>query len=84
MIGGRPGARSGFTLQDSRGNVVERVVNHFVKRGDTMTLVNTDAYTTEGGCLPPSDGDLSFTPEDLETFEPYLDRLVADTPLPSR
>lgn len=36
----------------------------------------------EGGCLPPSDTDVEFQPDDLEIFEPYLDDLVAATPLP--
>lgn len=84
VVGGRPGARSGFTLQDASGNVVERVVNHFVRRGATMTLVNTDAYVVEGGCLGPADGDPSFTPQDFERIAPYLDELIADTPPPSR
>lgn len=84
VVGGRRGARSGFTLQDASGAVVERVVNHFVRRGDTMTLVNTDAYATKGGCLGPAEADPSFTPEDFERIAPYLDQLIADTPLPPR
>lgn len=81
-IGGQPAKRAAFTLLDSDGQTVERVINHFTLEGDSYTIVNTDAYVTEGGCLGPSDYDASFAPRNLATMEQYLDRLVADSPLP--
>lgn len=80
VVGGQPGARGGFEIRDGGGRIVEHVINHYVLTGDTMTIINADAYALEGGCLPPSDVDPSFTPEALEELEPYLDRLVADSP----
>lgn len=80
-VGGRPGARSGFTLTDRSGRVVERVVNHYVIVDGKAAIVNTDAYVTEGGCLGPSELDPSFTPDAMKGVEPYLDALVAATPI---
>jgi hypothetical protein len=80
-VGGQPGTRASFTLTDDTGRVVERVINHYTLHNGMLTLVNTDAYVEEGGCLGPSEFDPSFTPESLADLEPYLDRLVADTPL---
>jgi hypothetical protein len=82
-VGGVPAVRTGFTLWSADGVVVERVVSHYLVRDGLVALVSTDAYAAEGGCLPPSDGDDSFAPHDLLRFEPVLDRVVADTPLPS-
>lgn len=81
-VGGQPSKRAAFSLLDSHGQVVERVINHFTLQGDGYAIVNTDAYATEGGCLGPSEYDASFTPGNLATMEEYLDRLVADSPLP--
>jgi hypothetical protein len=82
-VGGKPAVRTGFTLWSADGVVVERVVNHFLMHEGLLALVNTDAYALEGGCLPPSDVDASFSPGALLRFEEYLDRLVADTPVPA-
>ena len=79
-VGGQPGARGGFTLTDDSGRVVERVINHYVVVGEQMSVINTDAYVEEGGCLGPSETDPSFTPDNLAEFEPFLDRLIADSP----
>lgn len=80
-VGGRSGARGGFTLTDASGRVVEHVINHYVLVDGAMNIVNTDAYATSGGCLPPSDIDPSFTPDRLaELDNGVLDRLVAGSP----
>ena len=79
-VGGQPGARGGFTLTDGSGRVVERVVNYYVVVGDQMSIINTDAYVEEGGCLGPSETDPSFTPANLAELEPFLARLIADSP----
>lgn len=79
-VGGQPGARAGFTLKDGSGRAVERVINYYVLVDGTMSIVNTDAYVEEGGCLAPSEIDPAFGPEDLAEIEPYLDRLVANSP----
>lgn len=82
-VAGLPAVRTGFTLHDRDGRPVERVVNYFTLVASEVALVNVDAYAAEGGCLPPSDTDLSFEPEELASFERYLDALVGGTPLPS-
>jgi hypothetical protein len=82
-VAGQPAVRAAFTLRSADGTPVERVVNHFLRHGDGIALVTTDAYAAEGGCLPPSDVDASFLPEDLLRFEGDLDRIVAATPLPA-
>lgn len=82
-VGGQPAKRAAFSLLDSNGQVVERVINHFTLQGDSYAIVNTDAYATEGGCLGPSEYDASFTPANLATMEEYLDRLVEESPLPA-
>jgi hypothetical protein len=82
-VGGLLAVRAGFTLRDDDGRVVERVINHFTLLDGEVAIVNTDAYVDEGGCLGPSEYDPSFTPEQLDGFEPYLDALVGATPLPS-
>ena len=80
VVGGQAGARGGFVIRDGGDRIVEHVINHYVLTGETMTIINADAYALEGGCLPPSEIDPSFTPEALEELEPYLERLVADSP----
>lgn len=79
-VGGRRGARGGFTLTNADGVVVEHVVNHYVLVDGAMTIINADAYAEQGGCLPPSEEDPSFAPDQLADFEPILARLVADSP----
>lgn len=81
VVGGQAATRASFTLTDGTGRVAERVINYFALRDDTMTLVNIDAYLPDGGCLGPSEYDPSFTPDALAEVEPYLDRLLAGTPL---
>lgn len=79
-VGGRAGARGGFELTDSGGQVVERVVNHYVVVDGTMTIINTDAYARTGGCLPPSELDPSFTPDAAAELDAgLLDRIVAES-----
>ena len=80
VVGGEPGARSGFTLTDNSGRVVERVINYYAIVGDQMSIINTDAYVEEGGCLGPSETDPSFTPDNLAQLEPHLDNLIANSP----
>lgn len=80
-VGGRPGARGGFTLLDRTGRVVEVVINHYVVVDGRMTIINTDAYVENGGCLRPSEIDPSFTPEQLEQMEQYLDELLEHAPV---
>ena len=80
-VGGRPGARGGFTLSDASGRVVERVINYYVIVDERAAIVNTDAYVAEGGCLGPSEYDPSFTPDRLAVLEPLLDELIAATPV---
>ena len=81
VVGGEPGARGGFVVRDAGGRIVEHVLNSYVLTGDTMTIINADAYALEGGCLPPSDVDPSFTPDALEELKPHLERIVADSPV---
>ena len=81
VVGGEPGARGGFVVRDAGGRMVEHVINSYVLTGDTMTIINADAYALEGGCLPPSDVDPSFTPDALEELKPHLERIVADSPV---
>lgn len=80
-VGGRPGARGGFTLSDASGRVVERVINYYVIVDERAAIVNIDAYVAEGGCLGPSEYDPSFTPDRLAVLEPLLDALIAATPV---
>lgn len=81
IVGGRPGARGGFTLTDG-GGVVEHVINHYVLVDGRMTIINTDAYATTGGCLPPAEESPSFTPEHLaELDDGILDRIAAGSPV---
>ena len=80
-VGGRLGARGGFVLRSSTGAVVEHVVNHYVVVDGSMSIINTDAYARDAGCLPPSDTDPSFTPDDLARLDDgLLDRIVAGSP----
>lgn len=80
-VGGLPGARGGFDLSDRDGNTVERVINHYVVVDGAITIINTDAYAIDGGCLTPSEIDPSFTPEHLAALdEELLDRIIADSP----
>jgi hypothetical protein len=80
-VGGEQGARGSFTLTDERGNVVEHVINHYVVIDGRMTIINTDAYALDGGCLPPADDSPSFTPEHLAELDGgILDRIVAGSP----
>lgn len=81
-VGGQPGARGGFTLADDSGRVVEHVINHYVVIEGRMTIINTDAYATTGGCLPPAEESPSFTPEHLaELDNGILDRIVTGSPV---
>lgn len=81
-VGGRPGARGGFTLADSGGRVVEHVINHYVVVDGRMTIVNADAYAATGGCLPPAEDSPSFAPEHLrELDQGILARIVAGSPV---
>lgn len=77
VVGGRAGARSGFTLTDRAGRVVEQVINYYVVVEGSMSIVNVDAYVAEGGCLGPSEYDPSFDPAVLAVLQPHLDDLVA-------
>ena len=79
VVDGRPAARGGFVLRSSTGTVVEAVVNHYVVVNDTMTIINTDAYAATGGCLPPSEVDLAFEPDELDQVAPHLDRLLTNS-----
>lgn len=83
MVGGQPGARTGFRLLDATGRTVERVTTHYAVHDGALFLVNTDAYALDGGCLDQSEVDLQFTPDVLQGFEPYVDRLVSATTLPA-
>lgn len=81
-VGGQPGARGGFTLSDERGRVVEHIINHYAPVDGHMTIINTDAYVTSGGCLPPADDSPSFAPDDLADLDRgILDRIAAGSPV---
>lgn len=79
-VGTKPGARGGFTLTDSDGRVVERVINYYLVVDDTYAIINADAYVEDGGCLGPTEYDPSFAPTDIAELESHLDQLVAATP----
>lgn len=82
VVGGHPGSTTGFTLTDDDGRVVERVLVSITAYDGHYWLVQTDAYVADGGCLPPSETDRSFAPEDLADVEPFLAAVIAGTPLP--
>ena len=81
-VAGRPGAAGGFRLLDADGDIVEDVRNHYVVVEGQMALLSADAYARSGGCLPPPDTDLSFSPEEFGRVVPHLDRIVAAVVLP--
>lgn len=76
------GAAGGFRLLDGDGTLVEDVRNYYVVVDGQMALLSVDAYARSGGCLPPPDTDLSFTPADLERLAPHLDRIADAVVLP--
>ena len=78
-VGGLPGLRGGFRMVDDTGREVERHLVYWTVAGDEHVAVTVPAYA-DGACLE-SLGE--FTPEDLGLVALHLDRLVADTPLPS-
>ncbi|MDP8931283.1 MAG: hypothetical protein M3O70_22610 [Actinomycetota bacterium] len=82
VVGGQPATRAAFTLTDDSGHVVERVITYYTLQANTVTIVTIDAYVDDGGCLGPSEHDPSFRPQHLAELEPYLNRLIAHTPLP--
>lgn len=82
VAGGR-GAAGGFRLLDGDGAVVEDVRNYYVVVEGQMALLTADAHARSGGCLPPPESDLSFTPSGLERLAPHLDRIAAAVVLPA-
>ncbi|HZJ40155.1 MAG TPA: hypothetical protein VFD20_04300 [Demequina sp.] len=79
-VGGVAAIRTGFVLETVDGRAVERVVIYLALHDGTLWAVNASAYVAEGGCLAPEGAD--FSPGELQELEPYLDTLVAATPLP--
>lgn len=72
-FGGLPGLRYGFTLTDSNGKVVERVVSYVAFDGTAVYTIGTTYF-------PAAEWSFS-SDEALVAFLPYLDQLVAGLPL---
>ncbi len=80
LVDGRPGVRSGFrAVQD--GEVVEHVVTYATVSAGQMWLLVAES-ARDGSCLDDAEMDL-FAPDQLASFVPVLDRVVAGTPLPA-
>jgi hypothetical protein len=76
-VGGHPGLRGGFRLVDGDGREIERHIVYWTADGEHVA-VTVPAYAADG-CLEAMG---EFTPEDLGLVALFIDRLVADTPLP--
>lgn len=47
-----------------------------------MTIINSDAYADDGGCLPRAEDSPSFAPDDLADLDRgILDRIAAGSPV---
>jgi hypothetical protein len=75
-VGGQPGLRYGFTVTASDGLVAERHVIYATVRGDSIHVVGASGYDMGTEFF-------DFVPTELQLFEPRLDALVAERPLPA-
>jgi hypothetical protein len=77
-VGGVPGLRTGFTMTDVAGEVLERHVVYVAVHGGALFVVTAAAYD-DGACLERLG---EFLVTDLDEVREPLDRIVADTQLP--
>lgn len=75
-VAGLPGLRYGFTITAPDGTEAERHVNYMTLRGDTIHVASASGYAVEDNEY------LDFMPQELQLFEPRLDAIVAERPLP--
>lgn len=81
-VGGLPGYRFGFTLLAPDGSATERVVLHLAFDAGRRIVVNT-AFSDPQGC-PGQDPERDELPMSaVPDVEPHLDRLAAESLLPT-
>jgi hypothetical protein len=81
-VGGQPGYRYGYQLRDAAGTVTERVILHVVHDNSRQIVINT-AFSDPAGCPGEDPERNEFPIEALAAIDPYLDRIVAQSILPS-
>lgn len=77
-VAGQNGLKYGLEARLD-GEVVERTVGYRTFRKPIETIIEATAIAP-GGCVPPLE--TGFTVEQLQEFEPVLDRIVAGSDLP--